>query len=185
MDWLTFISDLVKASLWPIVVIVAMLSFRKEVRALLKQLRKGKVGAAEFEFEKALLELPPAKPPLQMQDYNAVLRPPRLPRSDTRWLIADSWYQLENSVRDLLRSRNLPESLLPQRATGLARALTELKVLAPDQSNLFLDLRRLSIQAANDPRLEPSAEAALNFVQSADQLRMEVEHAARHSSSIR
>jgi hypothetical protein len=63
--------------------------------------------------------------------------------------------------------------------------LTELKVLAPDQSDLFLELRRLSIQAANDPLLEPSAEAALNFVQSADQLRVEIERTSHHFEAIR
>jgi hypothetical protein len=108
-------------------------------------------------------------------NHDAVVQPLRYQRSDTRWLIGDSWTQLEDSVRDLLRSRNLPESVLPRRASGLARALTELNLLTSDQIELFQDLRNLSIRAANDPNLEPSIEAAVNFVQAADQLRMVVE----------
>jgi len=184
MDWLTFISELAKASLWPVAAIVAMLSFRKELKALVRQMKKGKVGAAEFEFEKALLELPPANVQTPAPNHDAVVQPLTFPHSDTRRLIRDTWTELEDSVRDLLRSRNLPESVLPRRASGLARALTELKLLDPDQIDLFQDLRNLSIREASDPNLEPSIEAAVNFIQATDQLRMAVVERTTNPSQV-
>lgn len=181
MDALTFIATVVKALLWPVVVIVALTAFRKELRTLLAQIKKGKVGAAEFEFERALLELPAAAQSANAGD--ARLPPPLVPYNDTRRQVVNAWVQLEDAVRDLLRSRNLPESTLPRRAPGLARALAELKLLTSAQIDWFLDLRQLSIRAANDPDLDPSDEATQNFIQSADELRALVEHAARNGNA--
>lgn len=54
MDPLTFVAEVLRSSMWPAVAIVGICVFRKELRALLGQIKKGKVGAAEFEFERAL-----------------------------------------------------------------------------------------------------------------------------------
>jgi hypothetical protein len=54
MDWRTFIAELLRTSAWPTVVLVGICVFRKDLRALLAHVKKGKVGAAEFEFERPL-----------------------------------------------------------------------------------------------------------------------------------
>lgn len=50
MDWLTFIAEIVKGVAWPMVALVALLVFRRELGALLGRLKKGKIAGAEFEF---------------------------------------------------------------------------------------------------------------------------------------
>jgi hypothetical protein len=50
MDWRTFIAELLKTSAWPTVAIVGICVFRKEIKGLVAHLRKGRIGAAEFEF---------------------------------------------------------------------------------------------------------------------------------------
>jgi len=62
--------------------------------------------------------------------------------------------------------------------------LTELKLLDPDQIDLFQDLRNLSIREASDPNLEPSIEAAVNFIQATDQLRMAVVERTTNPSQV-
>lgn len=54
MDTLTFIAEMVKAAAWPLAVVAMALIFRQQLGALLTRLSKGKLGAAEFEFEQEL-----------------------------------------------------------------------------------------------------------------------------------
>lgn len=50
MDRLTFIAELLKTITWPAVVVVGLCLFRRELKALATQIRKGKLGSAELEF---------------------------------------------------------------------------------------------------------------------------------------
>lgn len=51
MDWLQFTSSIAGSLAWPIIVLVLVLAFRTEVRAILRRVRKGKLAGAEFELE--------------------------------------------------------------------------------------------------------------------------------------
>lgn len=57
MDWLTFVAEMVKAAAWPMAAVAIALIFRPQLRTLLGRLNKGRLGPAEFEFERELREL--------------------------------------------------------------------------------------------------------------------------------
>lgn len=51
MDGLSFIASLSASWAWPIVALAVVVLFRDEFAALIRRVRRGKIGAAEFELE--------------------------------------------------------------------------------------------------------------------------------------
>lgn len=64
MDWMQFTAELAKSLGWPIAAGWIAYLFRRDMTSLLKRVVKGKIGVAEFEFEKSMEGLAAAVPAL-------------------------------------------------------------------------------------------------------------------------
>jgi hypothetical protein len=56
MEWIKLITDLIKALVWPIVLLIIFLVLRKHLISLLSQITKFKYKDFEFEFSKTIRE---------------------------------------------------------------------------------------------------------------------------------
>lgn len=167
MDWLTFIAELVKASAWPVIVLIALFVFRGELSALLGRLKKGKIGGAEFEFEDAVAELRADSVPLpevRAVSATAISKNPRM-------AILDAWLRVEDAARELAVAKGISSSLVAAaRAPVLIKAIEEKNLLTPEQVQLFHDLRRLRNRAASPGDFSPSSESVVSYVSLANGL---------------
>jgi hypothetical protein len=103
MDWLTFVSELVKSIAWPITIILCIVFLRKPLGALVPFLRTIKYSDVELQFgrevaksETVAEKLPPssANKPLQQTRDSLV----QLAAVRPRTAIRESWKAVENAV---------------------------------------------------------------------------------------
>lgn len=177
MDWLTFIAEIAKSLAWPSAVIVVALVFRGELRSLLGRVKKGKVGPAEFEFEEGIRELKlevskdlPSLPmplPQDASEHRAIAEP--------RAVVLNAWLQVEQSMNALAQKHAQYNALAGPGSTYAANNLAKLGILEPWALNIYRDLRRLRNQATHDAGFSPSPESVLGYVQTAAELRAELE----------
>lgn len=175
MDRLTFVTEVLKSSLWPAVAIAGACAYRKELKALVSRVRKTKVGAAEIEFEEQKGQAAPASTP--ESPAADPLAAPVLAYTPDRRMILDAWADLNEAVSDLLRSYGIPEPLVSWWLFPRLEALEELKVLSPAETNRIRELCERKTRLAKDPGREPSIEEAVDFLCVAREL-MEVLAAA-------
>ena len=57
MDWLTFLTEIIRAIAWPVIILVAIFILRKPVTTLIPKLGTLKYKDLELEFKKDMLEL--------------------------------------------------------------------------------------------------------------------------------
>lgn len=175
MDWLTFIAELVKATAWPVIVLIVVLVFRGELSALFGRLRKGKIGGAEFEFEDAVAELRADSvsiPEVRAVDVAAVSDNPRT-------AVLEAWLRVEDCARTLAGAQGISPSLVAAaRAPVLIKAIVEKNLLSPEQVQLFHDLRRLRNQVASVREFSPSSESVVSYISLANGLAAAIERRA-------
>ncbi|MDE0854137.1 MAG: hypothetical protein OSA97_06920 [Nevskia sp.] len=174
MDSPTFIVEVVKASAWPIAAVTSALLFRAQLNALLSRVRKGKLGIAEFEFEetvKALQRKTIDSAPAIDDDAIVLLL------TDPRSAILESWEGVEDAARHLVQTLGVPSSVNLGRPTQLAKVIEEKRALAPDQINLFRDLRDLRNEVAVPTEFAPLLDSAIRYVRLAKGLKGDIERA--------
>lgn len=148
MDALSFIAQLVQAAAWPVAIVVLALMFRPQLRALLERLNKGRLGPAEFEFERALRVLS------AQSGRHASAAPAVLPYTGSaRAAILAAW-------RDLAQAA--PADLQPLSAADKA---------------LYQQLGALREQAHDARDFHPSAESVSAYVQLARSLQASLQRA--------
>lgn len=172
MDLLTFIAELVKASAWPIAIVLLALVFRANLAALLGRIRKGKFGEAELEFAETVKDVgrQSPTPPALIAFRSSVLL-----TNNPRTAILDAWQQVEDTTKRLALQLGLPEPYFTSRPTVLIREIANRKALTQSQVDLFKDLRLLRNEAAQPTDFSPSIESALRYVQLADELQGVIE----------
>lgn len=136
MDALTFVAELVKALAWPAAAVALALVFRAQLRALLERLNKGRLGPAEFEFERAVQAL--AARSARQGGASAALRAPAVPARDS---ILAAW-------RDLAQA-----------------APSDLQQLPASDRALYQQLGALHAQAQRARDFQPTPEAVRTYVQ--------------------
>jgi hypothetical protein len=170
MDWLTFIAEIVKALGWPVAAVVIALLFREQLKALLVRVRKGKLGPAEFEFEESVnsLKLEAAqlsqRPPESLSEETVALL-----ASNPRSAIINSWLDVEESMRALLRANGFaaPAVFSPMK---IIKAVKSLSIVDPVYVEFTDELRQLRNRATHDPDFSPSQESVIDYIRLAKEL---------------
>ncbi len=176
MDILTFIASIIKSVTWPLASIVIVILFRKQLSLLLKRMRKGKVGPAEFEFEQEIKELVEQVPiPLQPTTPIPTVS---LATTNPRAAILEAWLNVENSAHHLISSQESPFPGTVRNITYILRSLEKRGILNFEDVTLFNNLRSLRNQAVHDIDFNPSADSAIQFVQLANGLKEKLNFAA-------
>lgn len=177
MDWLTFISELIKAIAWPAVTLVIAFLFRGQIRALLARLKKGKLGPTEFEFEETVKEL-------KQEAVQAGLPPAAetaafwATYSDPRAVIIDAWLGVERAAFRLAERLDLLVGGGSRNIGRVIRLLQEANAIDPGQAGVLNELRVLRNQATHEVDFSPSADSVVSYVQLAKGLKEALERAA-------
>ncbi|HEL3222829.1 hypothetical protein [Stenotrophomonas sp. PSU-St7] len=168
MDWLTFIVELLRAIAWPVAAIVIAFLYRRQIRDLLSRMKKGKIGPAEFEFEKNVRELAEELPPAALVDQV----PPvdvALASINPRAAILEAWIKLEAVMNRLADSRNI-DSRRGRSSLYHAKLLRKSGVITDEEMTMFNDLRFLRGQAAHDEDFSPSIDSTIQYIKLAETL---------------
>lgn len=153
MDRLTFIAEMVKAAAWPVAVVALALIFRQQLGALLTRLSKGKLGAAEFEFEQQLMLLAEGIPAGAIGNGAAASGAVIPAAGASRQAILAAWRNLEH------------------------RAQAGQQSLCGQDRALYQQLRGLRDQASQSVDFNPSPQAVGIFLQLARGLQARIEQA--------
>jgi uncharacterized protein YutE (UPF0331/DUF86 family) len=172
MDILLFIAELAKALAWPLTLLVLGMLFRAEIRLLLGRMKKGKVGAAELEFEVAVRTLESESKALTAPAAASALTAPQvaLLSSDPRAAIIGAWLQVEDAVEQLLYARAASVDEVPKNRGALLRALTRQELLAPQHIALLNELRALRNQAVHEVDFRPAPDSVGSYIKLANEL---------------
>lgn len=178
MNWLEFVSNIVRSLAWPLTLLIAVLLLRKPLGELLPSLRKMKLRDVEFEFIRGLeraqvvtaaaipkeLQVPVGESPPQSGDRRLGAFP--------RGALLDAWIQVQDSAIRLVRARFPDRSVSQLNDTNhLVAALRDTGELTTEQIALFEDLRNLRNVAAHSAHLPLSDIDAIKYVASAASLR--------------
>lgn len=192
LDWLTFISTLIQALVWPVIVLVLVLLLRQPLRDLIPLLRKLKYKDVEMEFAREIAEL-------KLESLDEALRfsvpapaaesPSVTPGADDAGLavgmrgsrrdellrmvsfskrvaIMEAWLELEAAAVELASSFWLqsPGDAF-RNDPKLAEYLLKCKVIDEKQYDTFKKLRDLRNMAAHATELNLSENDAASYVE--------------------
>jgi hypothetical protein len=178
MDWLTFISSIIKAIAWPGTLLALLLVVRKELPAIVRSLRKVKIKDVELEFGEAAKEvaseakqsLPASNPDSKLVSGPKADIAARLEATaelSPRAAILEAWLQVEAAAADAVRKRALgPVGPMPgpmRLRDGLIRA----EILSASQVKVFERLRFLRNEAVHVPEAEFTKDAVSSYIDSA------------------
>jgi hypothetical protein len=180
MDILTFISEVIKAVAWPIMLVVVLLSFRRRLGDLLPLLRKLRLKDFEIEFAekvenlkdeapRALRHMPARTASASEQAEQELIR--RLAEISPRSAVVEAWRVVEKTALDMLRATRtveLPSDRLPP--SDLGKLLRVTGVLDADQVWLFNTLRRLRNRAVHEEMMDVDRAAVLDYIDIANGL---------------
>ncbi len=188
MDWLTFITEIIKALAWPLTVLLILLLLRQPIAELIPLLRKLKWKELELEFEEKLVELksdaaealpPPAEG--APEDSPCFRRGPnrlvQLAEQSPRAAIIEAWIAVERAAANAI-SRRLPEGDISWNDTQMGQMLASHEILDSQQLRIYNDLRQLRNQAAHHEDFRIDAERAADYVRIADGLALHIDRRA-------
>lgn len=177
MDWLTFISKIVEALAWPLVIVGVLFFLREELPRIVLSLRKLKIKDVEIEFgeaARALAEETKRAVPASDKDSDKAdaydpetIRLKSIADFSPRAAILEAWLQVERAAAEFLQMRGgRPVGANP----GPLRLLERLRndgVLTPPQESAFEHLRQLRNLVVHAPDADFTVEAAANYIASA------------------
>lgn len=166
MDWLTFITEIAKAIIWPTTVILAVALLRKPLTTLIPGLTHLKWKDFELEFGRKIEELeqrserllPETEAPKQVRILQ-VEGATRQPEIDRFTLLAElsppaavleSWLEVEIALKNASARHGVSEMDASQ-STSAIRALTKLGTLDSEAKAIINGLRALRNSAAHAP----------------------------------
>ncbi|WP_185266471.1 hypothetical protein [Halopseudomonas xiamenensis] len=168
MDSLVLVVELVKALAWPVTAVVLALLFRDQVAMLLRNIKRGKIGSAEFEFEREMQAIEARVPDLPS------LPPPASAAKDAtanpRGTVLEAWLKLEDKVIDLAMERGLTNATARRYAPASLQAVRKSGLLPEAHLSLLSELQELRNRAAHDPDFSPDPDAVLSYVRLAADL---------------
>ena len=171
MDILTFIAEIAKAAAWPATVVTIALTFRPQLKQLLTRIKKGKIGAAEFEFEERVRELQSESTALQLPiPSTASLPSAAQAEADPRSTVMRAWLEVETAIEDIAKKSGHYNALAARNAPYTLNALRKAEILDPSLVSLYRELRTLRNQAAHELDFNPSADSVVSFVRVSKEL---------------
>lgn len=183
MDTLTFLAEILKATAWPITTVVIAILFRTEFRALLRRIRKGKIGSAEIHFEEEVKKLTNAAQEITITPATGAitLKPEvvSLATLNPRAALLSAWIEIETALTNLAQKHGLLNDQTRRNTSALVRAIANADLIPKSQVPAFLVLRELRNDAAHDIDFNPSEEAVLGYLEIAERLRQLVLEAGK------
>jgi hypothetical protein len=172
MDTLTFISELTKALVWPVTLVVLVLLTRGHLARLLALLQRFKYKDFEFDFGRQIevakadaAEALGEAPRQQGEPSPAESRLVRLAEISPRAAVLEAYTAVEIEAMDAARRIGMPGEF-PQTLTFRALKYLENSGYLDDALvSLLRDLRGLRNQAAHSPEYALTIRSALEYIQ--------------------
>ncbi|HJZ63075.1 MAG TPA: hypothetical protein VKD70_02075 [Candidatus Acidoferrum sp.] len=173
MDNKTFIVELTKALAWPLMVLVALLSFRKTLLRLLPQLTNLKYDKLEFQFAKevaavekeALASLPPVSQKSGLEAIRQKLT--KLAMTSPEAAVVEAWRYLEAEFLELIERRNVDVAPAVRTMPRLLSAMLYKEgLLTEAQHDLVVRLRDLRNDATHSRSQVVDIERAMSYIES-------------------
>lgn len=184
MDGLTFLSEIIKALVWPTAVIILVTLLKKPIIELVPLMKKLKYKELELEFSQEIMALKAEaiETPLELSEVKefsvTTSKALELVPFSTRAAIMEAWIELETAAVEVASSfwngsptetmRNFPK---------LAEYLHQCKVIDDKQLSIFQRLRQLRNKAAHAEELHLSEEDAKTYIVMATDLTKHIRHA--------
>ena len=168
MDYLLLMVELVKVLAWPVTAVVLAHLFRDQITMLLRNIKRGKIGSAEFEFEREMQAIESRVP-----DLPSLSRPTSVAKEATinpRGTVLEAWLKLEDKVIDLAMERGLTNATARRYAPASLKAVRKSGLLPEAHLDLLSELQELRNRAAHDPDFSPDPDAVLSYVRLAADL---------------
>lgn len=171
MDTFTFVTEIVKAVSWPIAALVIALVFRGELRSLMKRVRKGKIGPAEFEFEAVIAKLKERVGTKQIQPTSPdkTKSVVDLAGVDPRAVILNEWMKIQAIVNAIVEQHATSEDRRDQGSVSL-RVLHRLLREKTEYIDMYNDLRMLRNQAVNEVGFSPRTSSVIEYADLVNEL---------------
>jgi hypothetical protein len=182
MDWLTFISSLLRSLAWPIAVVVIALVFRRPLSGLLPLLQHLKYKDLELDFGRGVQEVQEDLEQTLTQEEIVTPDQPvaeRLADVSPRAAVMEAWREVEASATDTVRALSGGEVHMKWLTLKKLRQLEESKLLDTKTVALLSDFRGLRNQAAHAPDFALSKESAMEYVRTASMLASHLRNLSR------
>lgn len=168
VDVWTFLLELIRIVAWPVTTLGLAILLRREIRALLENVRSLRWGSMQIDFEEKLQEAREAEVKL-MPPVSSSKAPEASPFDEIRNLaivnphlaIRRAFYEIKERVKEKAGAAGLPARTFPKSLEGLVDAGI-MPVEVAEFVNDLREIRNLSLKA------EPSTADALNFIQLAE-----------------
>ncbi len=180
MDWLTFTVEMTKVLAWPLTALALFGLFFEELRELLKKVRRGKLGPAEFEFEQGVLDLQADLLPATELTGRKENLPDGAAQLGTsaRSKVIEAWIGVEVAMVEL--AKKLPGFNALAGFYGGAYAIDLVQknqALEAHWIIAYRELQRLRNRAAHDINFSPEQAAVETYLELAGDLKLAVEAA--------
>lgn len=173
MDTLLFIAELSKALAWPLAAFGIALLFRKQLVELLRTVKRGKVGPAEFEFEREIKAVESAA--MQLPSANSQPHAASEATANPRGAILDAWIRLEDQAIGFALKNELVRPTARRNPHGAIKSILGSGRLSDLSRQVLEKLYELRNLAAHDPDFKPDADSVLAYVRLAADLGLELE----------
>jgi hypothetical protein len=184
MDRFTFIDHMVGHLLWPIVVLLVVLLFRRALQARMPNLTKFRAGPSGVEAEfgqvlqrsdQAMAAEPMPVPTDEIaEDQN---RLERIAAISPRAAVLEAFTLVDNALKERLRQVGITGADLQMRSTQAIIMARNLGLLGETEVTVWNNLRALSNTARHQPELEIGREQASEYIRLSSALRSAIEKA--------
>lgn len=176
VNGLAFASSLITSALWPIVVVVIVITFRKPLAALISRTRRYEGLGQKVEFGPALAEaensVGKAAQDIPGTERQAEVEPNPLVReaqANPSYVVIQSWEQLSSAIADVAGTVFPDRKVAAWNATRALPELRQLEVVNQDFVTSVNRLRDLRNQVAHGES-NPTPGEAVAYVESAQLL---------------
>jgi hypothetical protein len=197
MDWLRFISSVIKSFAWPVVVVVIVVFVRKPLCRALENYQRLKVRYKDLEFglERDVQELVTSanavvrEVPKSIENTEIENKRLQLAELSPRGAILETWLDFEEFLRtvclskgiEITRAGGLPSRVIPLESSEMASKLLEAEVLGPKAKNVIEQLRKVRNQAVHLVEPAITYENAKFYIEAATGIKSAIDDSVNNS----
>lgn len=175
MDKYTFISEMTKALIWPVTLILVLLLLRKPLISLFPFMRKLKFKELEMEFSEQVQALKAQVKVDAVSEFDTPAM--KILSFSTRAAVLEAWMELENVAASLAASFWSTSNISPfKNYSKLGHYLHQCGVLNDTQLNSFNELRKLRNQLVHTEEVELTEDDAKAYIMVASNLVNQIKH---------
>jgi hypothetical protein len=155
LDTLTFVAEIFKAAIWPIIVIAAIIFLRKPLCELLPHLRHFKYKDIEFVFDSVVRVIAEETVRSAPEDSGISMRlmggrTYEKAKRDPTGVVQESWSKMEHTIRELAATHGTAD-LEHRLIAEIAEELMRRGIIKAEDYSLFNSLRSVRSIAAHYP----------------------------------